>query len=123
MGRCAGGEGISKAHLKTSDPNDLELRILDPNISKSEAEWLAKGRIEQLEREVADALDCRYGTGPTALSMVLAERDQLLDQVVVQKKAIDALVKFGTTVAPSSSFWEESWVQHEEALAATEPTK
>ena len=50
-----------------------------------------------------------------------SERNKLLDQVVVQKKAIDALVKVGTTVAPSSSFWEEEWVQHEEALAATEP--
>ena len=36
---------------KARDPNDLERHILDPNIAKSEAEWWAKSRIEELERE------------------------------------------------------------------------
>jgi len=35
------------------------------------------GEIERLNKELADALDCKLGNGPTALSNVIAERDQL----------------------------------------------
>lgn len=45
---------MNKTPMKASDPNDLERRILDPNIAKSEAEWWAKSRIEELEHEVAE---------------------------------------------------------------------
>lgn len=41
-----------KNTARATDPNDLERQILDPNIAKTEAEWWAKRRIEELEREV-----------------------------------------------------------------------
>lgn len=37
--------------------------------------------IERLEGDLADALDCKRGDGPTALSMVLAERDELMAEI------------------------------------------
>ena len=36
---------------KATDPADLERKILDPNISKNEAEWWARERILELEKQ------------------------------------------------------------------------
>lgn len=46
---------INDITAKASDPNDLERKILDPNISKNEAEWWARERILRLEKQLAEA--------------------------------------------------------------------
>ena len=74
---------------------------------------LAADRIEELEREVADALDCRSGTGPTALSMVLAERDQLREHVKMLRDALECCKQL-------AGYPEDVFKVSKEALAATE---
>jgi len=78
-------------------PCTLERKILDSNIPKNEAEWWARERILDLKQQL----------------------DNATKQVVLARDAVAALEKFGTTVAPSSSFWEEIWPEYEKALAAT----
>lgn len=47
--------------------------------------------IEAQANELADALDCKNGKGPTALGMVIAERDALRAQLEAQAKQIESL--------------------------------
>ena len=69
---------MNKTPMKASDPNDLERRILDPNIAKSEAEWWAKSRIEELEREVERLNRIKSRTRQAELQ---AENDALLAEI------------------------------------------
>lgn len=43
---------------------------------------------ERLRNDLADALDCKAGTGPTALSSVLAERDALRGRIAELEAAL-----------------------------------
>jgi len=46
----------------------------------------AADEIATLRNDLADALDCKSGTGPTALSMVIAERDTLRTQLAASEE-------------------------------------
>lgn len=108
------------------DSSRLMLQIETGRVSlENIAESVMAKRIEELEREVADALDCRSGTGPTALAMVLAERDQLRDQVKMLRDCIQLLYSWANNW--DSEFMNDpDWKNRDvliiqEALAATEP--
>jgi hypothetical protein len=61
-----------------------------------------------------------------AARIYLREKEGLLRDLATSQKqnvillgALDVLEEFADTVAPFSSFWEEVWPKHQEALAAT----
>lgn len=46
----------------------------------------AEGHIERLSNDLFDALDCKNGTGPTALSLVVDERDSLRAELAASRE-------------------------------------
>ena len=38
-------------------------------------------------------------------------------ELAASKRAIEALVEFASTVAPGSSWWDDTWPEHEAAMA------
>jgi len=45
------------------------------------------------------------------------EIEHLRAELAASKRAIEALVEFASTVAPGSSWWDDTWPEHEAAMA------
>lgn len=75
-------------------------------------DWAGKGlSITGLDKQVARKL-ARYiaDTHPVAIRALLAERDALAE-------AVDCLHAFAGRVAPSASFWDDTWPKLDAAIA------
>lgn len=49
--------------------------------------------IEKLRNDLADALDCKNGAGPTALSLVIEERDSLRAELAASRHELEGAKK------------------------------
>jgi hypothetical protein len=81
--------------------------------------WNAAQKYGEVEQQLAE----RDAEILRLRGEVLKGNIEMLDankQIVMLRDAVNALERFGTTVAPSSSFWEEVWPTHEKALATND---
>lgn len=70
-----------------------------------ELKRIAKER-DRLKNDLADALDCKNGTGPTALAMVLIERDRL-------REALKGVMLWITNWQPEFTY-DPDWPEYKE---------
>jgi hypothetical protein len=68
--------------------------------SSEQAAQAAYCEVERLRDDLADALDCK-ASGPTALSMVIAERDTLRAQLKASEARAERMAKALAVSTPS----------------------
>ena len=88
---------MNKVPAKASDPNDLERHVLDPNIAKSEAEWWAKSRIEELECEneaLAKNLRGKHSITGATYAHLIYQRDALQADNARLREALDKAMRY-----------------------------
>ena len=89
-----------------------EIKSLRQQLASRDAE------VAELRNELADALDCKSGARPTALSMVVQERDQLRNDVTLLLEVVERAIERMHFAEPWSA--AESDIEFaREALAAT----